>query len=215
MRKQVITRNVLAALKPQDKPYFLRDKALNGFAVKINPSGKVSWISEVRYNGQLYRKTMGEYPLVDVEDARYQALEYMAQIKSGKVVQPRKLSVSLLELFESYIAVGRLKHRTTSDYKEAVSFYLSDWLGLSVSDISRAMVEKRFVQIRNKGINGGKPTYSQATKTMRILSALMNYAMADDLIDINPVIVLKQKRIDRSSKKREHYLPTHKVRELL
>jgi hypothetical protein len=35
------------------------------------------------------------------------------------------------------------------------------------------MVEKRFYQIRDKGINGGKPTYSQATKTMRILSALM------------------------------------------
>jgi len=34
------------------------------------------------------------------------------------------------------------------------------------------------------GIGGEVPTYSQATKTMRILSALMNYAMADELIGI-------------------------------
>jgi len=35
----------------------------------------------------------------------------------------------------------------------------------------------------DKGINGGKPTYSQATKTMRIFSALMNYAMADEIVE--------------------------------
>ncbi len=80
---------------------------------------------------------------------------------------------------------------------------------------AKKMVEQRFYQIRDKGINGGKPTYSQATKTMRILSALMNYAMADDLIESNPVDILKQKRIDRSPRKREHYLPVTKVRELL
>ena len=43
----------------------------------------------------------------------------------------------------------------------------------------------------------------------------MNYAMADDLIESNPVDVLKQKRIDRSPRKREHYLPATKVRKLL
>ena len=45
------------------------------------------------------------------------------------------------------------------------------------------MIEKRFYLIRDKGFNGGIPTYSQATKVMRILSALMNYAMADEMIE--------------------------------
>lgn len=40
-----------------------------------------------------------------------------------------------------------------------------------------------FYQIRDKGINGGIPTYSQATKVKRILSALMNYARADEMIE--------------------------------
>jgi integrase len=64
-------------------------------------------------------------------------------------------------------------------------------------------------------MNGGIPTYSQATKTMRILSALMNYALADEIIESNPVQVLKLKRIDRSLRKRENYLPAKKVKELL
>ena len=43
----------------------------------------------------------------------------------------------------------------------------------------------------------------------------MNYARADEMIENNPVEVLKLKRIDRSIRKREHYLPSLKVRELL
>lgn len=50
---------------------------------------------------------------------------------------------------------------------------------------------------------------------MRILSALMNYACADELIESNPVTVLKLKRIDRSIIKREHYLKAEDVRRLL
>lgn len=102
-----------------------------------------------------------------------------------------------------------------TDYSEAVSFYLQDWLKKPVSSITKQMVEKRFYLIRDKGISGGKPTYSQATKTMRILSALMNYARADGIIDSNPVNVLKLKRVDRTIRKRENYLPATKVKELL
>jgi hypothetical protein len=50
---------------------------------------------------------------------------------------------------------------------------------------------------------------------MRILSALMNYARADEIIENNPVKVLELKRIDRSIRKRDNYLPAVKVKELL
>lgn len=43
----------------------------------------------------------------------------------------------------------------------------------------------------------------------------MNYAMADELIESNFVDILKLKRVDRSIRKREHYLPAEKVRESL
>ena len=108
-----------------------------------------------------------------------------------------------------------MKARTVTDYKEAVLFYLSDWLDKPLYSINKWMVEKKYYQIRDKGINGGIPTYSQATKVMRILSALMHYARADEIIESNPVEVLKLKRVDRSIRRRENYLPADKVRELL
>jgi hypothetical protein len=41
------------------------------------------------------------------------------------------------------------------------------------------MIKMRFHKIKDKGISGGKPTSSQAISTMRYLSALINYAIAD------------------------------------
>ncbi|RJX20002.1 MAG: hypothetical protein C4563_06885 [Desulfobulbus sp.] len=47
-----ITNKVLGALKPQAQPYFLRDNTLKGFGVKVNPSGKITFIVEVKHRGQ-------------------------------------------------------------------------------------------------------------------------------------------------------------------
>ena len=171
------------------------------------------FISEVWHEGKSYRRTLGPYPALQPQQARNSALSYIASVKSGcSMTRSKAKADSLGRLFEQYVSNGRLKERTVTDYKEAIFFYLSDWLEKSVASITKPMIEKRFIQIRDKGISGGKPTYSQATKTMRILSALMNYARADELIDSNPVEVLKFKRIDRSIRKREHYLPADKVR---
>ncbi|SHO51951.1 tyrosine-type recombinase/integrase [Desulfopila aestuarii] len=210
-----ITTRTLNKLKPAGQPYFLRDTTLNGFGVKVNTSGKISFVSEVWHGGRSYRKTLGSYPILQLQQARNDALAFMSSVRSGDSQRSKSAQMVLEKLFKQYTASGRLKPRTVQDYQEAVFFYLSDWLKKPVSSITKQMVEKKFYQIRDKGINGGKPTYSQATKVMRILSALMNYAKADEMIESNPVEVLKLKRIDRSIKKRENYLPAHKVRELL
>lgn len=214
MSQVPITNRLLSSLKPKSSPYFVRDIKLKGFAVKVNPSGIIKYIVEVRREGKTSRKTIGDYPTLNLKKAKRTATSHINNIKSG-LVHVAKNEKLLAELFEEYISGGRLKERTVTDYQEAVYFYLSDWLNKPITWISKERVEKRFYLIRDRGINGGKPTYSQATKVMRILSALMNYAMADDLIESNPVDVLKRKRIERSMLKRKHYLPANIVQDLL
>lgn len=214
MSQVSITNRFLSSLKPKSNPYFIRDAKLKGFAVKVNPAGSIKFIAEIRHNSKTFRKTLGNYPSLALVEARSGASTYINQVKSGLLREEEK-GKSLAQLLKAYVSGGRLKQRTVRDYQEAIFFYLSDWLNKPISWITKERVEKRFYLIRDKGITGGKPTYSQATKTMRILSALMNYAMADDLIESNPVDVLKRKRIDRSIRKREHYLPANIVAELL
>ena len=209
-----ITQRTLSTTHPKSVAFFIRDTKVKGFAIKVNPSGSMKYIDEVYHDGRSVRKTLGEHPIVELQDARNQSLKFIQQVRTGQLEKVAKI-ISLETLFERYTKGDRLKPNTLRNYREVIHFYLSDWLKKPVFSITKQMVEKKFYQIRDKGINGGIPTYSQATKVMRIMSALMNYARADEIIENNPVEVLKLKRVDRSTKKRDNYLPAEKVKELL
>jgi integrase len=201
-------------MKPKTSPYFIRDNRFKGFAVKVNTSGSIKFIAEVWHNGRSIRKTLGEYPIISIPEARQSAISFTNKAKEGTPNEKKK-QLTFIELFEQYMDCAKLKPNTIKNYRHVILFYLSDCLSKPVSSISKQMVEKRFYQIRDKCINGRNPTLWQAVASMRYLSALMNYAMADDLIQSNPVDILQQKRIDRTTRKREHYLSAQKVRELL
>ncbi len=209
-----ITSRTLTTTRPKPVAFFIRDSKVKGFAIKVNPSGTIKYIAEVYHNGRSVRKTLGSHPILELQDARSQAITFLQQVRTGQLEKVGK-AITLGSLFQKYTKGDRLKPNTLKNYQHVILFYLSDWLQKPVSSITKEMVEKRFYTIRDKGVHGGIPTYSQATKTMRILSALMNYARADEIIDSNPVEILKLKRIDRSIRKRENYLPANKVQELL
>lgn len=151
---------------------------------------------------------------MDLFEVRKGAVAFIQQVRSGENGKHVE-SVSLVTLFRRYTTTVDLKPNTIRNYRQVIYFYLQDWLKQLVASISREMVEKRFYKRRDKGIAGGQPTYSQATKVMRILSALMNYAIGDELIESNPVDVLKLKKVDRSIRKRTSYLRATEVRQLL
>jgi hypothetical protein len=142
MSQVAITNRTLDNLKPSIKPYFLRDSTLKGFGVKVNPTGTVKFVVEVWHEGRSSRKTLGDYPILDLQQARIDALTYLSKVKPGQLAILEKQEISLRKLFDLYISGGRLKARTVTDYKEAVFYYLSDWLTKPVSSIK--MIEKRF-----------------------------------------------------------------------
>ncbi len=172
-----ITSKTVKTTQPSSSAYFIRDGDLKEFALRVFPSGTIKYIAEVWYNGKSKRKTLGCHPVLTAQDARKLAVSYIRDVQSGHHNKKQKSQVTLEVLFKDYIKGDRLKPSTLKNYREVIFFYLSDWLQKPVASITKQMVEKRFYKIRDKGIGGGKPTYSQATKTMRILSALMNYAM--------------------------------------
>jgi len=210
-----LTLNVLKRLQPSDSAYFIRSTTLRGFGVKVNTSGVIKFIAETKHQGTNYRKTLGTFPALSISEAEKEAIQYLHLVQTGQLQETIRQQYTLRKLFTTYTSKVTLKPSTLKNHTQVIMFYLQDWLDKPVASITREMVEKLFYLIRDKGVHGGKPTYSQATKTMRILSALMNYACADGLIENNPVNVLKQKRIDRSIVKREHYLKADQGRKLL
>ena len=211
-----ITLKTIKSATPSSSAYFIRDTELKGFGLRVFPSGTIKYIVEVWHNGRSHRKTLGSVPILSLKDAKEEALSFIRGAQLGQLeIESEVKQITLGSLFENYTKGDRLKPSTKKSYRESIFFYLKDWLDIPVSCISKQMIEERFYRIRDKGMHGGIPTYPQATKMMRIMSALMNYAMADDVIQNNPVNVLKFKRVDRSIRKREHYLKLEEVRELL
>ena len=188
MRKN-ITLNLLKTLKPKSSPYFIRATALKGFGIKVYPSGVIKFIAETKYQGVNHRKTLGAFPILSVQEAEKEAISFLNQVQTGQLEEAKRQKYTLRKLFETYTSKVSLKLNTRKNYKQVIFFYLNDWLDKPVVSITKSMIERRFFKIKDKGIGEGKPTYSQATKTMRILSALMNYAVADELIEYNPVNV--------------------------
>ena len=209
--RATITSKALQNLQPKNKPYFIR--STSGFGIKVNLSGSIKYIVEVRHRGKTIRKTIGSYPMMPLKLAREEGAKCIQLIYTGQLRS--KASTTLEELLSNYLSSLDFKESALKDYKSAIPRYLTDWMNKRVTDISKEMVERRFCLIRDKGWRGGKPTYSHATKTMRILSALMNYAMADEIIERNPVDVLKQKRVKRSTAKKSSYLTQEEARKVL
>ena len=135
------------------------------------------------------------------------------EAERGQIEKDNALSVSFGTVFESYMSARTLKPITVRDYNNTVKVVFGEWLDTPIREISRRHVEDIFRFTRD---HRGQP---QAAKSIRILSAIMNYAMADEiagerLISDNPCDVLKQKRYDRSVAKRTGYLDEDKIHSL-
>ena len=84
-----ITSKLLNTLEASVNPYFLRDSNLKGFGVKVNPSGSIKFIAEVKRKGKSKRKTVGEHPILSLQDAKSEALAFISAVKSGATTKVR------------------------------------------------------------------------------------------------------------------------------
>lgn len=211
-------------LTPKLKDYRVACDQTKGFFVKVTPAGRKSFVVDGRVKGGRTRRfTLGTYPEVSTSDARAKALALISQMQQG--ADPKSESdkanaiasftrKTLAEVFDEYLNIRDLKPKTRVDYKNTMHSVFSDWLSQPINKISREHVMKRFTKARDER---GKAT---AVKSFRILSALFNFALADEvqgvrLLTDNPVNVIKQKGVSRAIPKREDYLTEDQIYRLM
>ena len=211
-------------LTPKPKDYRVLCAQTKGFSVKVTPTGRKVFVVDGRVKGGRTRRfTLGTYPEVSTSDARAQALALISRMQQG--IDPKAerekanalasfTQKTLAEVFNEYLDIRDLKPKTRVDYHNTMQSVFSDWLNKPVNTITRDDVMKRFVKARDER---GKAT---AVKSFRILSALFNFAMADEvqgvrLIADNPANVIKQKGVSRTIPKREDYLSEDQIHRLM
>jgi integrase len=211
-------------LQVKDADYRVKCTKTPGLSIKVMPSGRKSFIVDGRVKGGRTRRfTLGTHPSLSTSEARDTAQHLISMMQRGEDPKEVKLqqaaikemqSKTLVSTFEEFLAARNLKPKTARDYRNTLNSVFSAWLSKPINKVARKDVFDLFVETRD---NRGQAT---ATKAFRILSSIINFAMADDvggvrLLTENPVDVLKEKRVDRKVKRRERYLDEMEIEKLM
>jgi len=222
-----ITKRVLeGTVLPSTGAIFLRDTELRGFGARISAKGSITFFAEGRLRrSRNKRVSLGRYPVVTVDKARERARRALFKLSSG--IDPireakarseanrlahafeRARSVTLAEVIDDYFKCRPIK--SEPDYRAVLNNTFAGWMGRPIRSIARREIECCYRKVAVE--KGRKP---QATKAMRYLSAIMNFAKAEflhgqPLLADNPVDVLKDKKVDRTIRPRDNYVPIEKL----
>jgi integrase len=200
-----ITERVVREAEPPEKGQrFIRDTKLSGFALRITDTGARAFIVEARIkHGRPRRVTIARCDTMSVQDARREARKVLGGFAVGddpvtERQAEKSRNVSLVEAFEEYLkARNDLKASTLADYREAMNTSFSDWQKKPVAAITETMVARRHAE-------RGKDSPSRANHAMRLLRAVINFAMGR-YRDTEGAPVMTENPVKRLSRERSWF----------
>src|SRR5688500_18901559 len=86
LRKSIaLTHRAIEALRPDTIPYRISDQRCAGLAVRVAPSGLITWdlAFRIRKTGRFRRSSLGRFPHISLEDARKRAIELTQAAQVG------------------------------------------------------------------------------------------------------------------------------------
>ena len=199
-----LTKGFIDKVAPPDKgDAFHWDIELKGFGLRVNAAGRTFVVQGRIGSGRSARAariTIGPYGVFTVDQARDVAREHLRSMRMG--VDPRTAGKAtaiqrrtLREVADDYMRDIPLKDTTKRAVNQAVggTFGALGWADKPLASITRAMVDERFLEMRERAPGNANHAFS-------ILGMLFNYAIRqytnDDKTPIfkdNPVKVLHRK----------------------
>lgn len=186
--------------KPSAKKWRLTDE--RSLYLEIQPGGAKAWRLKYRFGGRERVLSFGRYPEVGLARARQRAQEARALLAEG--IDPndvRKAAVAKLQAasLNSLEAVARawLAHRAVSwktGTREAVTASL-------VNDVFPKLGARPIAEIRPSEIReavqaiDARGAGETATRVLQRLQLVFKYAMAHDLLEVDPTYPLKPSEI--------------------
>lgn len=97
--------------------FYLWDRTIPGFGLRIYPSGKKVFVFGYRFAGKWRRVKIGQYPSITLEQAKETVLRYLSDLNRGlnpllPKVEPSE-SISCSELVDTYIERHAKPHKKT------------------------------------------------------------------------------------------------------
>ncbi|MDT8872945.1 Arm DNA-binding domain-containing protein [Komagataeibacter rhaeticus] len=126
-----ISKRIIATLQPAEKDYIVWDDQVAGFALRVWPSGRMSYVVHYRTNGRFRRYTIGHHGPWTADKARDEAIRILARVKDGgdpNVERGEERSCPTVRQFSKTFVERHvnthLKPTTQAEHKRAIDLLL-------------------------------------------------------------------------------------------
>lgn len=230
---QRISLSVVKAALPKERDYFLWDRDLKGFGLKVCSGGRKSYVCKYRYGhgrkAPTRRVTIGAHGSPWTPDAaRKEASRILGLVARGqdpaREKQLNKEIPTVAEVCDFYLerGVATKKTSTLATDKGRIERHIKPLLGqLRITDVTKADISKFLqdvaggktatdVRTKKRGraiVKGGKGT---ATRTVGLFGGICSFAIDEGWLQQNPVKGVKRFR----DKKNERFLSLDEFRKL-
>lgn len=198
--KSPITNTLIAKLLPQAKPYDVRDEKLIGFIVRVNPTGKMTYMCEYARGKRIM---LGKVGVLTPMQARDKARNLLADFTKGNDPYLTKKQANKVPTLRSFLeneyAPWHKSHakKGKQDIQRIKIHFLETFGDKRLTEIDTRSVEKWCIKRINDGI---KP--ATINRDITTLKSLFSKALKSELITTHPLNKLKPYKVDKQTKVR-------------
>ena len=180
------------SIKPKSSPFIVREGS--GFAIRVYPNGKKTWLLIYTFEGCRKWFSLGPYPDVDLVKARKRYRDALngladgvdpgAKARLAKLERQREPTVN--DLIKEYIEKwAKPRKRSWKEDERALKYDIEPvWGKRKISDITRrdAILLLESIQVRAS---------IQSNKVLAITRRMFNFAVERSLLEHNPFYRIK------------------------
>jgi integrase len=196
--KAKLTKKLIEKLEPRNREFEVRDETLSGFALRVHPSGRKTYVVNF---GRGKRYTVGTTEIWKLVEARAEARTQLLKAGQGKDprVERRKAKARTLgQYLDQVYEPWAVSHLRTGAYQvKRVRAAFADLLTLKLGDVTAWLIEK----YRSKRLRAGI-TAGTVNKDVGALRAALRRAKDWGLVAEHPLAAVKPLREDRSGRVR-------------
>jgi integrase len=194
------TKATIDQLPTPGKLTYYRDARELKLGLYVTQNGAKSFLALLTINGKTRRITLGQFPALSVPRARQLAAKAASEYAEHGIdpIEQRRAkkvaSITLSEVFETYLKEHDLKPSTVKDYRKAIDETFGGWL-------NRPLAAIRPQEILSRYLERGKASRARTDNALRVLRAIFNFAKArykspdgDSRFPVNPTDIVNETR---------------------
>lgn len=198
--KLKIDKDLVAATKPQAKPFEIYDTEMKGLTLRVQPSGVMTYIVRYRLNGKQGRVVIGKPEIISPTAARSKAKNILADVTHGidpaakKAVADYTFSTFLEKEYQPWVEMHRKDGKATVARIKACYPDFSDTV---LSAIDPWTVEKW----RTARLKANKLP-ATVNRDLVALKAMLSKAVEWGKLESHPLAKVKPSKVDSAGKVR-------------